>query len=282
VSPLFNEEGHLRTVARAIAGQTRPPDAWIAVDDGSTDGTAGVLRELAGEIPFLRIVSVPGPRAGIGDGLEAARDVQAFNVGLRSAGGERWDLIGKLDGDVELPPDYFARLLERFRDDPRLGMASGRYLEPTASGGWRLVKAPDHHVPGALKLYSAECLARIGGLPPVLGWDTIDEMYARMHGFRTRAFDDLVARHHRPTGAAGGLLRGRARHGACAWIAHYPAYFVALRSFKEARRNPVGLAGVAFLYGYARAALRSTPRVSDEAFRTHVHAELRGRLRRRT
>jgi len=66
------------------------------------------------------------------------------------------------------------------------------------------------------KLYTAECLERIGGVPAVLGWDTIDGMYARMHGFRTRSFSDVVARHHRPTGAAAGLLRARARHGACA------------------------------------------------------------------
>jgi glycosyltransferase involved in cell wall biosynthesis len=279
VTPLFNEERHLRVVAASLAGQTRPPDAWVAVDDGSTDGTAAILRELQTEIPFLRVVSMPGPRGSVRDGLARAREVDAFNAGVRAAADWRWDLIGKLDGDVELPPDYFERLLERMRDDPRLGMASGCYVEPTRSGRWRRVRVPGHHVPGALKLYTADCLERIGGVPAVLGWDTIDEMYARMHGFQTRSFGDLVARHHRPTGAAGGLLRGRARHGECAWIAHYPAYFVALRSFKEAARRPVGLSGGAFLWGYLRAALRATPRVRDEAFRRHVHGELRNRLR---
>jgi poly-beta-1,6-N-acetyl-D-glucosamine synthase len=279
VSPLFNEERHLRAVAAALAAQTRPPDLWVAVDDGSTDATSAVLRELESQIPFLRTLPMPGARGGVRDGLAAAREIEAFNAGVRSAADGPWDLIGKLDGDIELPPDYFERLLERLRADPRLGMASGCYVEPAAGGRWRPVRVPEHHVPGALKLYTAECLERIGGVPAVLGWDTIDEMYARMHGFRTRSFADVVARHLRPTGAAAGLLRGRARHGECAWIAHYPAYFVALRGFKEAGRRPLGLSGLAFLWGYLRAARRATPRVPDDAFRRHVHGELRNRLR---
>ncbi len=93
-----------------------------------------------------------------------------------------------------------------------------------------------------------------------LGWDTIDETYARMHGFRTRAFPELVAHHHRPWGSADGTLRGRARHGQCAYIVHFTLPWVTLRAFKVARVRPRGLSGVAFLYGYV--ALRDRPRAS--------------------
>ena len=113
-----------------------------------------------------------------------------------------------------------------------------------------------HHVPGTLKCYSLECFQAIGGIQERLGWDTIDETYARMRGYRTQAFQDLVAHHHRPWGSADGTLRGRARHGRCAYIVQFPLPWVTLRAFKVARTRPRGLSGVAFLYGYLRAAAR--------------------------
>jgi poly-beta-1,6-N-acetyl-D-glucosamine synthase len=280
ITPLRNEAAHLDRVITAMAAQTRRPDEWVVVDDGSTDTTRATLERRAGELGFMRIVDAPPeqPPDGVPDRLAVAGPSRAFNAGLRAARTRRWDFIGKLDGDVELPPDYFERMLERFAAEPELGIAGGTLIEPRPHGDWRRVRVPEHHVPGAVKLYRAECFARIGGVRELLGWDTIDEMYARMHGYRTRSFRDLVARHHRPTGAADGVLRGRARHGACAWIAHYPAYFVVLRALKLATVPPRGASGAAFAYGYLRAALRSTPRVDDPAFRTHVHAELARRV----
>ena len=48
--------------------------------------------------------------------------------------------------------------------------------------------------------YTRACFEAIGGVQERLGWDTIDETYARMRGFKTRSFTDLVAVHHRPLG----------------------------------------------------------------------------------
>ena len=103
---------------------------------------------------------------------------------------------------------------------------------------------------GALKCYTRECFASIGGVQERLGWDTIDETYARMRGFETRSFRDISALHHRPLAKRERRLRGRARHGECAYIAHFGLLWVTLRSVKIARQKPVGLSGVAFLYGY--------------------------------
>ena len=57
-----------------------------------------------------------------------------------------------------------------------------------------------------------------------------------MRDFQTRSFPDLVARHHRPVATASGALRGRARHGRCAWIAHFGLGWVTLRALKVAVR----------------------------------------------
>lgn len=138
-----------------------------------------------------------------------------------------------------------------------------------------------YHVHGALKCYSLECFQAIGGVSvkETLGWDTIDQTYARMRGFRTRTFPELVAIHHRPWASADGTLRGRGRYGEAAYIVQFTLPWVTLRSFKVARSRPKGLSGAAFLYGYLRTAAQRRQRVEDAEFRSFVRRELRERLR---
>jgi poly-beta-1,6-N-acetyl-D-glucosamine synthase len=277
ITPARDEAAHLERTVRAVAAQTQPPDLWLIVDDGSGDETPELLERLAREVPFLRALQAPSRRRIAGeDGLAVAAEAVAFNAALASVDAEQFTHVGKLDADVELPPDYLERLLERFEAEPGLGIAGGVLLE-REQGDWRATKVPVNHVRGALKLYSLECLEAIGGVQERLGWDTIDETYARMRGFETRSLPELQARHHRPVATRGGTLRGRARHGQCAYILRYSPWWVALRSLKVACLRPRVLSGLAFLYGYARAAARGEGKVEDEQYRRFVARELRGR-----
>ncbi len=279
VTPAYNEAAYLESAIRAVAAQSRPPDLWLIVDDGSTDETPQLLDRYAKELPFLEIRQAPARDRHSGDdGLALAAEAVAFNAALADVDLAEFTHIGKLDADVELPPDYLERLLERFAEDPDLGIAGGTLLE-SSNGDWRPTKVPAHHVRGALKLYSRECFEAIGGIQQRLGWDTIDETYARMRGFETRSLPELAARHHRPVATRGGTLRGRARHGQCAYILRYGFWWVALRSLKVACLRPRGLSGLAFLYGYLRAALLRQGRVEDEQYRRFVARELWGRAR---
>jgi hypothetical protein len=99
-----------------------------------------------------------------------------------------------------------------------------------------------------------------------------------MAGFTTRSLPMLEARHHRAVATRGGALRGRARHGECAYILRYGLPWVLARSFKVATQKPFVLSGLAFLYGYLRAKVKSQPKVEDEQFKRFVRRELRTRL----
>jgi poly-beta-1,6-N-acetyl-D-glucosamine synthase len=279
ISPVHNEAEHIERVARAVAAQRRPPDAWIVVDDSSTDATLELLRGLGREIDFMTVLSAPPMPPRGRDRLAHAAEIRAFNHGLRSTERGSFTHIAKLDGDVELPVEWYETLLRRFEEDASLGIVGGQ-LREIADGHSRVIPIPAHHVHGALKLYSARCFQAIGGIEERLGWDTIDEAYARMHGLRTHSFEEPVALHHRPSASRGGVLRGRARHGACAYVSHQSLPWVAVRALKVGRARPVGIGGAAFLYGYLHAAVSRTARFDDPALRRFVRRELRARVRR--
>ncbi|HKF83115.1 MAG TPA: glycosyltransferase family A protein [Solirubrobacterales bacterium] len=277
ITPARDEAAHLERTVRAVAAQTRPPDLWLIVDDGSTDGTAELLDRLEREVPFLEVRQAPArSRRSNQDGLALAAEAVAFNQALASVEPAEFTHVGKLDADVELPPDYFERLLDCFAAEPDLGIAGGVLLERSGRD-WEPTKIPTYHVRGALKLYSRECFQAIGGIEERLGWDTIDETYARMQGYATRSVAGIAARHHRPVATRGGTLRGRARHGQCAYILRYSTWWVLLRSLKVALQRPYGLSGIAFLYGYFKAMAKAQPKVEDEHFKRFVRGELRQR-----
>jgi biofilm PGA synthesis N-glycosyltransferase PgaC len=281
VTPVRNESRFIEAVARAMGAQTQPPERWIVVDDRSTDDTVAKLRALEPDIPFMTVLETPPVSENVAstDRLALAAEVRTFSRGLALDDWRAYTHVMKLDGDIELPPDYFERLMQRFVADPGLGLAGCALLEPQDDGGLKQIPIPSTHVHGAVKCYTRECFEAIGGIPERLGWDTIDGTYARLRGFSTQTFFDITAIHHRPFASADGRLRGRARHGECAYIAHYAPLWVLLRSGKVAlQHRPAVISGLAFLYGYLRAAMRRVPRVDDPEFRAFTRRELRGRL----
>lgn len=281
ISPVRNEAAHIERVVRSVAAQTVAPELWLVADDGSEDGTLEILRRLAADIPFMQVTSIEQSKAEVSDRLAEALEARAFNRALALADFDGYTHLGKLDGDIELPPNYFERLLARMAAETELGIVGGSLIEEAPSGnGMRAVTAPEYHVHGALKLYTRECFEAVGGIEERLGWDTIDETYARMRGYRTSRDLELVAVHHRPGGSADGMLRGRMRHGQCAYIARQTLPWVMLRSVRIGIGwSPRGLSGFAFLCGYLLCALRRADRVEDREFKRFVKMEHRRRIR---
>jgi glycosyltransferase involved in cell wall biosynthesis len=278
ISPVRNEASHVETLVGSMVCQTRSPELWLVVDDGSNDDTVDRLRELSDRVPFMTILQTPeGHTRDRGDRHAVAAAPRAFNWALSTVEWRDFTHIGKLDGDIELPDDYFERLLEEFDADPALGIGGGVIVEPAGST-WQRIQTPRHHVRGALKLYDRECFVAIGGIQERLGWDGIDQVYAQMRGYRTVAFDHLVARHHRVCGTADGAVRGWLRFGEAYHVLRFSFPWVFLKSLKCSTEHPRIISGLAVSYGYLRARLRSVPSVEDPEYRRFVRSDERRRL----
>lgn len=277
ITPIHNEGMHIDQVVAGMRGQRRVPDLWLIVDDQSTDDTLERVRTATSDLDYVRVLVYERPPIRTKDRLALALEALSFNYGLRAAGGvNAFDFIAKLDGDVVLSTDHYETCLAHMEQHPEVGVV-GAQLRETLGGRTRIIPIASRHVHGALKMYRRECFLAIGGMRDQLGWDAIDEIYARMNGFTTTSLPGPVNEHLRPVGSSDGLLRGRARHGQVAYITHFPLYWIVGRSVKLALARPRLLSGLAFLWGYTRAAIAGSSRVDDPAFRTFARRELRAR-----
>ena len=274
ISPVRDEATSIPQVIEAVAAQTRRPDMWLIVDDGSTDDTLAMARAHERRLSFLRVAP---PHAADAGGLLAAAEIRAWNRGLALADPNRFSYVAKLDGDMVIPPDYYERVLAELERDRSLGIAGGVFSEQRRAV-WSRVVEPSQHVAGGLKVYRRECLESIGGLPEVLGWDTADEVRARSLGYATRAFDSLVARHLRPCGGREGRFAGPARYGRAAHALGYGLPWVLARAGRTLVTQPLTLYGPSYLFGYLSAAVGGEPRLVERGSRPSLRSELRRRL----
>jgi len=103
--PAYNAAALMEGVIRAIPGE-----AWdalsvlLVVDDGSSDGTAGLARELSGEFPKISLLS-HGSNRGYGEVQKTA-----FDWMLREGG----DVAVMLHSDGQYPPDRLLAMIEPF------------------------------------------------------------------------------------------------------------------------------------------------------------------------
>src|SRR5262245_4657586 len=180
VSPVKDEGAYITFTLESMITQTRPPQRWLLVDDGSRDDTPAILehyRQAYAWIDVLRLERDAQRRTG-------SAEIIAFSRGVERLAGLRFDVIVKLDGDLRFSPTYFDGLLRRFEADGQLGIASGVYLEARRTR-WVPVPMPPYHAAGACKAVRWQCFREIGGFVPVKGWDTVDEIRAQMRGWRT-------------------------------------------------------------------------------------------------
>jgi len=259
VSPVRNEGKHIRHTLESVTRQTVKPAEWIVVDDGSGDDTPEIVREYARTFPWIRLVE----RTDRGYAEPGRGVIEAFYAGYELIEHRDFDFIVKLDGDLTFGEKYFEFLFDRFREIPSLGMASGVcYLE--INGGLEREKHPEFHVRGPSKVYRRECWEQIGGLVKHLGWDTIDEIKAQYHGWKTRSYKELVIIHHKVTGKNTGVFKWAVKLGQSDYYCGYHPLFLLAKGVRRLFFPPYVLGGVGILWGYFRNYFRTAEQFPEK------------------
>lgn len=171
-----NEERFIAETIRGVLSQSCPPAAYVIVDDGSTDKTPEIL----GQLKDIEVVRLENPR-------HQTRGVNlawALNAGVKKATElvPDWDYLLKVDADSVLPPDYLKSLVDRFEENPRLGLASGT---PQDEKVWRR-RASD----GA-KVYRRGCWYDVKHFVPCNAFDTVALLQAKRFGWVVESFPEV-------------------------------------------------------------------------------------------
>ncbi|MEO5627295.1 MAG: glycosyltransferase family 2 protein [Candidatus Saccharimonadales bacterium] len=107
VIPVYNEEGYLEACLEAVARQTIKPLQVIVVNNNSTDKTVAIAKK-------YRFVELSQAKP---QGVTYARDLGFDNV--------QADIIGRIDADTVLPPNWLQTVIDIFTNDARLDAISG-------------------------------------------------------------------------------------------------------------------------------------------------------------
>ena len=189
ITPVKNEEDNIDKMIKSVLKQIRQPLELLFIDDSSTDKTVDIIRSYKKEMPYMRLIEHKHKE----NRRPGKHIVSLFREGFCSLDKNGWDVIIKLDGDIQLlTENYFERIMQCFENDPWAGLCGGQIKG----------KYPPYHVSGANKAYSKKALLQVG-LPLMIDcWDDYDEMQMLKAGWKVVVVPNLYFNHPRKVAGA--------------------------------------------------------------------------------
>lgn len=189
IMPAWNRETTISAALRSLLRQGDAADLdIIVVDDGSTDGTAAVVAEMARSTPALRLVR-----------QENRGVTRARNAGVAALAGDT-DLVTFLDSDDISPAGRFAADIAHFRDDPELELVYGRMSIVDEIDEATLAPFPDgwsvtvRGIQLGAGIYRRHLVERLGGFDESFEQGEDTDFLFRLFEQRPRVhFSDVVA-----------------------------------------------------------------------------------------
>jgi glycosyltransferase involved in cell wall biosynthesis len=213
VVPVYNGERFLAEALVSLRRQSLPAADVVAIDDGSTDGSAAVLADF----PELRVVRQPNAGCAV-----------ARNRGVALASHE---IIAFLDQDDVWHPERLERSAAVLANDPTLGFvvcATENFLTPgmDAAPSWldpRMLDVPQHGFGTCALMVRRATFDAVGPFDPTKVPVDDSEWLVRAldFGIRYDHLNDVLVRRRIHENNLTGTLRGTPAHGpAMAQILH--------------------------------------------------------------
>ena len=199
IIPAHNEEENILLCLQSLVLQTYQAFEMVVVNDGSTDATTSLLSDFISTLKEEKKAQFSILDLEKSEHQPGAKVVRTFNKGLAKSDVEKFDVICKFDADIIFPENYLEKINQVYENQPNVGMVSG-LVNIEKNGEWVYENlSSKNHVRGPIKSYRTECFEKMNGLRPVLGWDNLDVLLAKMHGFEVVTIKDLYVKHLRPT-----------------------------------------------------------------------------------
>ncbi len=216
--PAYNEETVIEDTLTSLIRQDYPaPLRILVINDGSTDGTARVVRQLQPQSAQLELINLD---QNIGK-------AEALNLGLAETTTE---LVVTVDADCWIRADGIRHLAERYLSDPITTKAvAGTILIRNSRANW-LTKAQEWDyflgiaaikriqslfqgtlvAQGAFSIYDKQAVLEVGGWPETVGEDIVLTWRLLAKGHRIGHASDACAFTLCPT-TLGQFIRQRQR-----------------------------------------------------------------------
>jgi poly-beta-1,6-N-acetyl-D-glucosamine synthase len=276
ITPARNEEAFIELTLKSMVKQTVRPLKWVIVSDGSTDRTDEIVKKYTAEHDWIELLRMPERKDRNFGGK-----VFSFNAGWDRVKGLNYDIIGNLDADMSFDADVFEVIMNRFAENPKLGVGGVPFTEGKGTYDFRFSSV--EHVSGACQMFRKECFDAIGGYRPMKGGgiDVLAVLTARMKGWQTRTFPERSCFHHRSMGSA--------KHSAAAisfklgqkdyMLGRHPLWQL-FRAVYQMARPPYIVGGSTLFAGYFWCVLKRVERPVPEDVVKFQRREQMNRLKR--
>lgn len=178
-----NEEAHITKTVVSLQKQTLPIKRIIVVNDGSTDATGEIAKELG-----CTVINLPFHKESYVGKPDLAR---IYNTGLKVVNKHNPDYILIVGADHALPPDYIEQIIKRMVANPKLVDAGG-YVEGEDFA---------EHIPkGSGSVINASFWKKLNNtqFPVCWGWESWLPLKATQLGYETKCFRDVRTPIQRP------------------------------------------------------------------------------------
>ena len=223
IIPAHNEEKNILSCLESLKNQTFQDFKCVIVNDGSTDKTQQIVENFINSVTLSGVEALSFKVLNLekSEHQPGAKVVRTFNKGLETENLENFDVVCKFDADIIFPENYLEKVNEVYEKNPKAGMVSGlvyikkgfdsaqpdkkdfttsQLYDFTNQNEWTFENlSSKNHVRGPIKSYRKEVFQEMNGLRAVLGWDNIDVMLCKMHGFETVTLQEFWVKHLRPT-----------------------------------------------------------------------------------
>jgi len=263
VTPAKNEAKNIPNLVRAMAGQTRKPDLWIFINDGSTDDTARVFEEEKQkfETDFvdteILLVDYEDEDKSYALGPKYSRIIKfGLNKIYHHEKDGEFDYVGILDSDVVPEVGYYKTLLEKFRDNPKLGIASAAKQKEDYGSEIITSYVNKSFAPSGFRVWRRACLDQTDYTISV-SQDSVSAAKAIMLGWKVQSFPELeVSLRQR------GAKFGYEYYGKSAYMRHVPYFYVlagAARMYLSGKKADARQ----YINGYNESAKLKISRIED-------------------